>query len=98
MPNEFKLKDSARLAAAVTAAFPFATYGAGAGKVDFAVGNVAATTSDGRSRPLAKGSDINPGETIDTRDGRAQVRFTDGSQVALQPQTQFRIEIGRAHV
>lgn len=92
MPNEFKLKDSARLAAAVTAAFPFATYGAGAGKVDFAVGNVAATTSDGRSRPLAKGSDINPGETIDTRDGRAQVRFTDGSQVALQPQTQFRID------
>ncbi|HMX15377.1 MAG TPA: FecR family protein [Rhodocyclaceae bacterium] len=92
MPNEFKLKDSARLAAAVTAAFPFATYGAGAGKVDFAVGNVAATATDGRTRALTKGSEINPGETIDTRDGRAQVRFTDGSQVALQPQTQFRID------
>ncbi|MBL8492127.1 MAG: FecR domain-containing protein [Rhodocyclaceae bacterium] len=92
MPNEYKLKDSARLAVAISAAFPFAAIGAGAGKIDFAAGNAVATTSDGRSRPLNKGSEVAAGETIDTREGRAQVRFTDGSQVALQPQTQFRID------
>ncbi|MRR50934.1 MAG: hypothetical protein EG825_08465 [Rhodocyclaceae bacterium] len=92
MPIEFKLKDSARLAFAVSAAFPLGAYAVGAGKVDFSVGNVAAVAADGSRRALGKGAEVNSGETIDTGDGRAQVRFTDGAQVSLQPQTQFRVD------
>lgn len=92
MPIEFKCRDSARLALAISAAFPLGAYAANAGKVDFAVGNVVAVSADGSRRALGKGADVNSGETIDTGDGRAQVRFTDGAQVSLQPQTQFRVD------
>ena len=33
-----------------------------------------------------------PGDTIVTGDGRAQIRFTDGSLVSLRPNSQFRID------
>lgn len=93
MPIELKLRDSARIALAISAAFPLGAYAATAGRIDFAIGGVSALrTADGQSRPLTKGSDINAGETIDTGTGRAQVRFTDGSQVSLQPGTQYRID------
>jgi len=93
MPNELKLKQSsAVLMAALAAAFPLTGQAAGAARVDFATGDVKALTPDGRSRTLDKGAEIATGETIDTGNGRAQVRFTDGAQVSLQPQTQFRID------
>jgi hypothetical protein len=93
MPIELKLRDSARIALAISAAFPLGSYAATAGRVDFAVGGVSALrTADGQPRPLTRGSDINSGETIDTGEGRAQLRFTDGSQVSLQPRTQYRID------
>lgn len=78
--------------AVIAALAPTAALAAPAGRVDFAVGNVTAVAADGKSRPLAKGAEIQSGETIDTGSGRAQVRFTDGAQVSLQPQTQFRID------
>jgi len=65
---------------------------ANTGRVDFAIGDVKAVGADGRSRPLAKGAEVASGETIDTGSGRAQLRFTDGAQVSLAPQTQFRID------
>ena len=93
MPNEFKIKQSsAALMAALAAAFPLTGQAAGAARVDFAIGDVKALTPDGRTRSLDKGAEIGSGETIDTGSGRAQVRFTDGAQVSLQPQTQFRID------
>ena len=92
MPNEFKLKSSVALMAALSAAFPLAGHAANAARVDFAAGDVKALAPDGRSRPLAKGAEIASGEMIDTGSGRAQVRFTDGAQVSLAPQTQFRID------
>ncbi|GMU48110.1 MAG: hypothetical protein AMXMBFR31_03360 [Candidatus Desulfobacillus denitrificans] len=92
MPNEFKLKSSVALMAALSAAFPLAGHAANAARVDFAAGDVKALSPDGRSRPLAKGAEIASGETIDTGSGRAQVRFSDGAQVSLAPQTQFRID------
>ena len=93
MPNEFKLKhSSAALMAALAAAFPLTGQAAGAARVDFVVGDVKALTPDGRSRTLGKGAEIENGETVDTGSGRAQVRFSDGAQVSLQPQTQFRID------
>ena len=93
MPNEFKMRhSSAALMAALAAAFPLSGQAAGAARVDFATGDVKALSPDGRSRTLDKGAEIGSGETIDTGNGRAQVRFTDGAQVSLQPQTQFRID------
>lgn len=93
MPNEFKMKhSSAALMAALAAAFPLTGHAAGAARVDFAMGDVKALAADGRSRTLAKGAEIESGEMIDTGSGRAQVRFSDGAQVSLAPQTQFRID------
>ncbi len=93
MPNEFRMKkSSAALMAALAAAFPLIGHTAGAARVDFASGDVKALTADGRSRTLAKGAEIESGEMIDTGSGRAQVRFSDGAQVSLAPQTQFRID------
>ncbi|HYD55498.1 MAG TPA: FecR family protein, partial [Burkholderiales bacterium] len=71
---------------------PGASFAAGVARVDFATGNVAAIAPDGRSRPLAKGAEINVGETVSTQQGRAQLRFADGAYMSLQPQTDFKVE------
>jgi FecR protein len=64
-----------------------------AGRVDFATGGVSATATGGVSRPLAKGGLVFSGDTINTDNtGRAQIRFTDGAYMSLQPQTQFRVD------
>lgn len=76
---------SAALAAAGNAA------AAPAGNVDFAIGGVSVTGADGRARPAAKGQEIQSGDRIVTTDGRAQIRFTDGAYVSLQPNTDFSI-------
>jgi hypothetical protein len=77
---------------ALTAALPYTVLAANAGRIDFAVGDVRALAADGRSRPLTKGATFDSGDTIETGDGRAQLRFTDGAQVSLQPGSQFRID------
>ncbi len=63
-----------------------------AGKVSFVTGNVTATTADGQSRALKRGDAINGGDRIETRNGRLQIRFTDGGFVALQPNTVFGVD------
>ena len=66
---------------------------AGAARVDFSSGNVSAISASGAQRPLAKGAEVAPGETIATGDnGRTQLRFADGAQMSLQPKSEFRIE------
>lgn len=63
-----------------------------AGRVLIAVGDVSAVR-DGVSIRLAKDSPIESGDTVVTgATSNAQLRFTDGSIVALRPETQFRIE------
>lgn len=96
MPNAIQPKLSralscAALLAVLAAGFPLEGL-ATAGRVDFAIGDVRALAADGRSRPLAKGAEVASGEMIDTGSGRAQLRFSDGAQVSLAPQTQFRID------
>jgi FecR protein len=80
------------LIAAVLAAFPLSGYAAPAARVDFSVGNVTALGANGKSRALAKGAQVEPGDTVSTNGGRAQLRFTDGAFVSLQPQSEFRID------
>lgn len=77
---------------ALAAAYPGLATAAAAARVDFAVGNVVALGAAGSTRPLSKGAEVQPGETVSTRDGRAQLRFSDGSLVSLQPQSDFRVD------
>jgi hypothetical protein len=67
-------------------------HGAPAARVDFAIGNVTAIGPNGQTRQVGKGTSIDEGEMIATNNGRAQLRFTDGAQVSLQPQSEFRID------
>ena len=93
MPQDrFNLTRRAALLAAIASAYPVIGYAAPAAQVDFAVGNVTAVGSNGQSRALGKGAQIEQGDTVNTNGGRAQLRFTDGAYVSLQPQSQFRID------
>jgi hypothetical protein len=88
----FRLRNPALLIA-LAAVFPVVSYAAGAANIDFAAGNVTAVNALGVQRPLTKGAEISNGDTIRTGEGgRAQVRFSDGAMVSLQPQTDFRID------
>jgi len=65
---------------------------ANTGRVDFTIGNVTVTGSDGRGQPLTKGAEVKSGDKIvSSVDGRAQIRFSDGAYVSLQPNTEFDI-------
>lgn len=93
MAKEFNWKLlGATILLSLAAVTPLTCQAAGAARVIFAAGDVKALGADGQSRPLARGAEVASGETIDTGNGRAQVHFTDGAQVSLQPQTQFRID------
>jgi hypothetical protein len=88
----FRLRNPALLMA-LAAVFPVISYAAGAANIDFAAGSVTAVNAVGVQRPLTKGAEISNGDTIRTGEGgRAQVRFSDGAMVSLQPQTDFRID------
>ena len=63
-----------------------------AGKVVYSFGQVEGFGADGVTRPLARGDILDSGDSISTANGRAQVRFTDGGFVALQPNTTYRLD------
>ncbi|WP_294253256.1 FecR family protein [Propionivibrio sp.] len=58
----------------------------------FASGHAQIISKTGQSRPAVRGSDVAAGETVDTADGRLQLRFSDGASMSLQPDTRFRID------
>lgn len=89
--SSFNLKPRTLLVAVLSACYPLSALAVVAGKVEFAVGNPVAVGPDGRSRPLVKGEDISTGDTIQTGNGRAQVRFTDGGFISLTPETEFKV-------
>ena len=63
-----------------------------AGKVVFAVGDVAAVRGGARV-PLAAGAAIEVGDAVVTgAQGHAQLRFSDDTLLALKPDSEFRIE------
>jgi len=80
------------VAAAVMALASQAALAAAAGHVDFATPGVSAVSPNGQSRSISRGSELLTGETIDTGEGRAQLRFSDGGMISLQPQTRFSLE------
>jgi hypothetical protein len=84
---------SAALALVVAAAFPAQVFAAGsAGVAQFIAGDVNVLRANGKTEALAKGKALESGESILTgTGGRAQVRFSDGGLVSLQPNTEFKI-------
>jgi hypothetical protein len=93
MPNKaFRINANAALLGLIAAAYPVVGNTAPAARVDFAIGNVQAIGPNGQARNVGKGTQIEQGETISTNNGRAQLRFTDGAYVSLQPESEFRID------
>src|SRR4249920_2627325 len=81
----FRLNRSGMLLALIAAGFA-GEAGAAAGRVDLVTTGVTVAGKDGQARPLTRGTDLDSGDTVRTSaDGRAQIRFTDGSYVSLQP-------------
>ncbi len=90
MKYHFRLKNAALLMA-LSAVYPLQAH-ALAGVAQFTAGEVNVRQTDGRTTALAKGSNIDSGQAIVTGgNGRAQVRFTDGGLISLQPNTEFKI-------
>lgn len=90
--SRFRPTHQALLLAMIAAAYPVLGYSA-AGRLDFVIGRVTAVGADGKERALLKGSEIDAGDAVNTgADGRAQIRFSDGAFVSLQPGTTFRVD------
>src|SRR5688572_12961725 len=85
----FRLNRSGLMLALVSAAFAGNAVGA-AGRAEFTVGGVTLARG-GVERPLTRGTELDNGDTVRTNDGRAQIRFTDGAYVSLQPNTEYGI-------
>ena len=72
-------------------AFPVSAL-ANAGVANFVFGEVAVRSSNGSSTPLQKGRAVQSGDDIVTGTGaQAQIRFSDGGMVAIQPNSQFKL-------
>src|SRR5262244_3628621 len=90
--NRFRLSPRGMLVAMVSAAFANSAL-ANTGRVDFTIGNVNLTDANGRVQPLKKGAEVKSGDRIASGvDGRAQIRFSDGAYVSLQPNSDFDIK------
>ncbi len=87
VPSRLKIA----IAGIVAVLVPMTAVADRAGTVYFATGD-SKLIRGGRSLPLRHGTEVNSGDTIETGHGRAQVRFTDGGFVSLQPDTTFRVD------
>ena len=88
---QFKLNARGALVAMVSAAFAGPALGITAGRVDFVFGEASLRGANGQIRAVTRGSEVLDGDTLVTGNGRAQVRFTDGAFVSLQPNTEFGV-------
>ncbi len=65
---------------------------ADAGIANFVFGDVAVRSANGGNTPLQKGRAVQSGDDIVTGAGaQAQIRFSDGGMVAIQPNSQFKL-------
>lgn len=64
---------------------------AAAGKIEFVQGVAEIRNSNGQVVAASKGMDVESGQTLETGSGKMQVRFSDGSLVALAAHSAFQI-------
>jgi hypothetical protein len=86
---ERSLKILALLAGLLSATAAWAA--AKAGDILMAQGSAFVRSAAGAERAAKAGMAVESGETLVTRDGRMQVKFTDGGTTSLQPETQLAI-------
>jgi len=87
----FKLSARGAAIAMVSAAFAGPALGSTAGRIDFVFGEASVRGANGQVRAATKGGEVQDGDTLVTGNGRAQIRFTDGAYVSLQPNTEFGV-------
>lgn len=63
-----------------------------AGKVIFVMGEATAKSAEGLVVPVSRGLLVEPGQTLETGDGKVQIRFTDGGMVAMPAHSVFRVD------
>ncbi|MFM9913926.1 MAG: FecR domain-containing protein [Methylophilaceae bacterium] len=64
-----------------------------AGKFQFVNGTAQVTDSKGQQRSVAKGGEVNEGDTVATSaDGFTQIKMEDGGFFAVRPNTTFKID------
>lgn len=81
------------LSAAVAAALFAGAACANSGSVSQLSGTLSVRKADGSVRILSQKSEITSGDTLNTeRDTYAQIKFTDGGQITLKPNTSVKIE------
>ena len=72
--------------------FPAFAWAAGAGTVTHLGGVLFATRADGTKKLLSVKSEIQVGDTLKTEANTfARIKFTDGSEVVLRPETVFQV-------
>ncbi len=81
----------------ISLAVAFATFSAAAlgstGQVTQLSGTLSVRKADGSIRILSQRSEVENGDTVNTeRDSYAQIKFTDGAQITLKPNTTVKIE------
>ncbi len=69
-----------------------ACFAQGAASALFVSGNAQIVGKDGQTRAAVRGGELFVGETVETADGRVQLRFRDGANMSLQPGTRFRVD------
>jgi len=89
--RKFRLNSRGALVAMVSAAFASPAMANTAGRVDFVFGEASLRSANGQVRAVSRGTEVLDGDTLYTGNGRAQVRFTDGAFVSLQPNTEFGV-------
>ena len=92
MTNSINLQHTL-LVLALASIYPLhASAATSAGIAQFITGDVNIRGADGKTDALLKGKDIESGQAILTGlNGRAQVKFSDGGLISLQPNTEFKI-------
>src|SRR4051812_42302733 len=75
------------------AAVPGPAFAASAGTVTNLSGTLSVRKADGSVRILSQKSEVQSGDTLNTQtDSYAQIKFGDGAQITLKPNSSVRIE------
>lgn len=74
---------------------PAPSWAESAAKALFVTGSPVVTAITGQVRPLLRGGELASGDSLNTADGRVQLRFADGASMSLVPGSQFRIDAFR---
>jgi len=73
--------------------FPALAWAEGVGNITHLAGVIQASRADGTSRMLSVKSEIREGDTLKTeRNTFARIKFVDGGEVVLRPETVFKVE------